>query len=174
MQIDAFTPTLHVAGANILVEPYGEPDPNSGTEIVVTDLHRMGMPFLRYRIGDRARFIPAGGGPVELLDEISGRTADHIRLPNGRIVHGVQFPRLFREFDVCEYQVVQDASGGVRVSLIAGPHLKSYDMTCIERVLQDNLGGVSISIELLPAIDRTAAGKLRPVVSHYHPIDAVS
>jgi phenylacetate-CoA ligase len=174
MQIDAFNPTLHVAGANIFVEPYGEPDANSGTEIVVTDLHRMGMPFLRYRIGDRARFVSASDRPVELLDEISGRTADHIRLPNGRIVHGVQFPRLFREFDVCEYQVVQEANGDIRVSLIAGPHLKSYDMTCIERILQDNLGGVSVSIELLPAIDRTAAGKLRPVVSHYHPIDAAS
>ena len=89
-------------------------------------------------------------------------------------MHGVQFPRLFRDFDICEYQVVQDAGGDVRVSIIPGPQLKSDDMTRIERVLRSNLVGVSLSVSLTSTIERTAAGKLRPVMSHYRPVDAVA
>jgi phenylacetate-CoA ligase len=173
MQLSAEDRRLHIVGAHTLLEPFGTTDPVSGSEVLVTMLHRWGMPLLRYRIGDRARFAKAiDQGPSEILEEVTGRVLDLIHLPGGRIVHSCQFPGLFKNFDIREYQVVQDPHGDIRVSLIAGPHLNSRDITCIERVLRDNLGGVSISIELLPAIDRTALGKLRPVVSHYHPVHA--
>jgi hypothetical protein len=70
---------------------------------------------------------------------------------------------------VCEYQVVQEADGNVRVLLVAGPYLTSGDLTRIERVLSDNLHGVSLVLSLVPSIERTAAGKLRPVISYYRP-----
>jgi phenylacetate-CoA ligase len=174
IQADAADMRLYVAGANIFVEPHTDADTEAGSEILITDLHRQGMPLLRYQMGDCARFpSQAADMPVAYLEEISGRTVDQILLPGGKIVHGVQFPRLFRDFDICEYQVVQDAGGDVRVSLIPGPQLKSDDMTQIERVLHGNLVGVSLSVSLTSTIQRTAAGKLRPVISHYRPVDAV-
>lgn len=175
IQLDAADTRLYVAGANIFVEPHADADTDAGSEILITDLHRKGMPLLRYRMGDCARFPrQAAHMPVEYLEEVSGRTVDQILLPGGKIVHGVQFPRLFRDFDICEYQVVQDAGGDVRVSIIPGPQLKSDDMTRIERVLRSNLVGVSLSVSLTSTIERTAAGKLRPVMSHYRPVDAVA
>jgi phenylacetate-coenzyme A ligase PaaK-like adenylate-forming protein len=170
MQLSAGDRRLHVIGANVLIEPFDDPDPISGNEVVVTLLHRQGMPFLRYRIGDRARFSSGiSEGPTEVLEEVTGRGLDHIHLPCGRLIHSVEFPHLFKDFDVCEYQVVQEADGNVRVLLVAGPYLTSGDLTRIERVLSDNLHGVSLVLSLVPSIERTAAGKLRPVISYYRP-----
>jgi phenylacetate-CoA ligase len=175
MQLKAADTRLRVAGANILAEPHGGGDPEFGSEILITDLHRKGMPLLRYRMGDCARFPQVSAdAPVEFLEEVAGRTVDLILLPGGKTVHGIQFPRLFRDFDICEYQVVQDAGGDVRVSLIPGPQLKSDDMVRIERILRDNLVGISLSVSLASTIERTAFGKLRPVISHYKPVDRVA
>jgi phenylacetate-CoA ligase len=173
IQPDARSPLLRVAGASVLVEPYGDADPDAGTEIVVTDLHRMGMPFLRYRLGDRARFpsLPPDL-PVDFLEGVAGRTTDFVSLPDGSVVHGVKFPSVFRDFDVREFQIVQESNGDVRVALVAGPRLSSNDVAYIERALRDHLHGVLLSVSLVPTIERSAAGKLRPVISHYRQREA--
>ena len=168
MQVTPADSRLHVTGANIVVEPYGECDPNAGSEIVVTDLHRFGMPFLRYRIGDRVRFPSDSEDlPPEFLEEVTGRSVDFISLPDGRVIHGIQFPRLFREFDVCEFQVVQETTGDVQVLLVPGRDLAGLELEKMEKLLKSNLDGVSLSISFVPSIERSQNGKLRPVVSHY-------
>jgi hypothetical protein len=42
----------------------------------------------------------------------------------------------------------------------------------IERALRDHLHGVLLSVSLVPTIERSAAGKLRPVISHYRQREA--
>jgi phenylacetate-CoA ligase len=174
MQFSTADRRLHVVGLNVLIEPYGEPDPISGAEIVVTLLHNRGMPFLRYRLGDRAR-LPADNPepPIEIFEEVTGRTLDHIRLPGGRLIHSIEFPRLFREYDVWEYQVCQEEDGAVQVFLVAGPSLTSEHLARLERILCDNLRGVPQSLSLVPTIERSFAGKLRPVISRFHPSEPV-
>ena len=170
MQLDPSEQRLHVAGANIMVEPYGESDPETGSEVVVTDLHRIGMPFLRYRLGDRAKFPQSGtDAPTEFLEQIVGRTVDFISLPDGRTVHGIKFPSIFGNFDVREFQVRQTASGDVQISLVPGPEFTSDQRASIERILRDYLRGVSVSLSFVSGINRTAAGKIRLVVSEYQP-----
>src|SRR5262249_27748532 len=123
MQLSASDPRLFVAGANVLIEPLGDADRVIGSEVLVTVLHRPGMPFLRYRIGDYARFPSVDpDAPVEFVEEVTGRVLDHIRLPKGRLVHSTQFPHFLKDFDVKEYQVVQEADGEVRILLVGGPN----------------------------------------------------
>jgi phenylacetate-CoA ligase len=168
MQLSGSDPRLFVAGANVLIEPLGDPDCVFGSEVVVTILHRPGMPFLRYRIGDYARFPSVDPGqPVEFVEEVTGRVLDHIHLPGGRLVHSTQFPHFLKDFDVKEYQVVQEIGGEVRISLVGGPNLTSENLTYIERVFNTNLSGVPLTILSVPSIERSAAGKLRPVISRY-------
>jgi phenylacetate-CoA ligase len=168
MQLSMADRRLYVIGINVLVEPYGESDQISGTEIVVTLLHNQAMPFLRYRIGDRARLPADASGPtIEIIEEVTGRTLDHIQLPNGRLVHSIEFPHLFKDYDVWEFQVYQEKNGSVQVSLVAGPKLTAEHLTRIKRILSDNLRGVSLSLSLVPTIERSSAGKLRPVISDY-------
>lgn len=167
MQRSAFDKRLHIAGANVLLEPYGLQDPVSGHEIVVTNLHGRGMPFLRYRIGDCGRF-PADldDYPVTMLEELTGRVVDHIFLPNGHLVR-LQFLKFFKNFDIREYQVVQEINGNVRVQIVSGPHFNSSDLGRIENILSDELRGVSVSIDRVSSIERTSMGKLRPIISKY-------
>lgn len=172
MQLSPTECRLHVTGANILAEPYGEVDPAAANEILVTDLHRLAMPILRYRIGDRARFPSTGSeAPVEYLEEVTGRTVEQILLPDGRRVPGLQFAGLLRRFDIREYQVIQETSGNVCVMLVPGAKLASQELEKIDRILKTTLEGVSLSISLVSSIERTQAGKSRPVISRYRKAD---
>jgi phenylacetate-CoA ligase len=59
-------------------------------EVVVTGLLSKTMPFIRYRTGDLAvkgAEVCGCGQPFSTLDAIQGRTADYLRLPDGRLVH---------------------------------------------------------------------------------------
>lgn len=77
---------MHPRHANLLfevIDPRSEavlPDGQFG-ELVLTTLTRRGMPLIRYRTGDQARFLPEHCGctiPGKLLDRVYGR----INVPN--------------------------------------------------------------------------------------------
>jgi len=67
--------------------------PNSELrEMIVTDLKNFGMPLIRYKTCDSA--IPKGGGCAcgrgyEVIDQIVGRSATTFRMPDGRVVFGL-------------------------------------------------------------------------------------
>jgi phenylacetate-coenzyme A ligase PaaK-like adenylate-forming protein len=60
----------------------GEPIPDGEYgEVVFTTLTRQGMPFLRYRMGDRSRFLPGAcpcGTSLELMERVSGRINEFV------------------------------------------------------------------------------------------------
>jgi phenylacetate-CoA ligase len=62
-------------------------------EILVTDLNNYLMPLVRYRIGDLIDNVyPAVGGaklPFSYFKKVYGRTADHIKLPDGKKIFPV-------------------------------------------------------------------------------------
>jgi phenylacetate-coenzyme A ligase PaaK-like adenylate-forming protein len=81
----------HLREADLLFEII---DPVSGLpipdgewgEVVFTTLTRRGMPLIRYRTGDRSRFLtdPCPCGTVlRRLDRVSGRLAEAVPLPGG-------------------------------------------------------------------------------------------
>ena len=88
---------LHLREADLFFEVVhhqtGEPLPEGDTqpgEVVFTTLTRRGMPLIRYRIGDRSRFIPGGcpcGSTLKTLELVSGRF-------NGFVQVGKQLLRL--------------------------------------------------------------------------------
>lgn len=153
--------------ANILVEPETDsPD----AEILVTKLHADAQPMIRYRIGDVARF-PAGsrpGHPSLVLEEVIGRQTDRIWSPNGRWVHGIGVPHLMKDFQLKEFQLVQQADYSVELRIVPRPSFSDADRSTIVGILRANLGEtLPIRVEVVEKIDRPA-GKWRPVVSHVH------
>ena len=78
---------------NICVEIVHEDkklDPGGPGELVVTDLHNYGMPFIRYKIGDLG--VPASndrcacGRGLPMIADVEGRLLDTIVTPAGRMV----------------------------------------------------------------------------------------
>ena len=155
---------LEVDWANVLIEPEGcEPV----SSILVTKLHGDGMPMIRYRIGDVARF-PAGsrpGHPAFALEEVLGRDLDRIWLPDGRWIHGIEFPHMMKDHPVREYQVVQTDDTSVTVRLVPAPAFGEDSRAGILETLRANLDGLSVRLELCEELPRTRANKVRAVVS---------
>jgi phenylacetate-coenzyme A ligase PaaK-like adenylate-forming protein len=125
------------------------------------------MPMLRYRVGDLARFPRDSrpGAPTFTLEEVVGRELDRIRLSDGRWVHGAQFPHLMKDHPVREYQVTQRGDASVIVRVVPRPGFQEKSRAEIQQAVAANLPGLPVRLELVSAIPRTRANKLRPVVS---------
>jgi phenylacetate-CoA ligase len=136
--------------------------------ILVTKLHADGMPMIRYRIGDLARF-PASvrpGHPAFELPEVSGREVDRVWLPDGRWVNGLGFPHLMKDYGVETFQIVQAADYSVSVRIVPQAHFAPDAAAEIRALVEANLEGVPVNVVIVDSIERTRAGKWRPVVSH--------
>lgn len=147
-----------------LVEPETS-DENS--PILVTKLHADAMPMLRYRVGDVGKF-PAGSKssqPVFKLREVVGRDLDRIWLPDGKWVHGIEFPHLLKDFAVREFMFVQSEDYNVELQIIPKNGFSAEDQQQILQTISTNLEGVKLDLKLVEQIQRTKAGKWRPVMS---------
>ena len=159
---------FEVDWANVFIEPETA---EADSPILVTKLHADGMPMLRYRVGDVARF-PAGsrpGHPTLTLREVRGRETDRIRLPNGGWVAGLEFPHMLKDYPVREFQVLQRGDLSVEMRLVPAPDFSTENAGRILEILRANLPGVPVRVDLVDTIARSQANKLRPVVSEVAP-----
>ena len=111
-----------------ILDEQGNPcAPGEQGEIVVTDLENHGMPMIRYRIGDLARWAPetargADKYPFPIFESVDGRTLDIVRAPNGNRIGGTYWTILLRNRPgIKKFQVIQDGPTALRVLYIAEP-----------------------------------------------------
>ncbi|MEW6074716.1 MAG: phenylacetate--CoA ligase family protein [Candidatus Omnitrophota bacterium] len=166
---------LHINVENLFVEVINESGfqakPGEMGDVIITDLHNYGMPFIRYRIGDMA--IPtdekcACGRELPLLEDVTGRTLDIIRTPDGRYIPGEFFTRLFREFnEIRQFQVVQDKLDSLNLKIIREKQISDKRIDFIKDEVGKILGKkVSVKIEFVDNIPLTKTGKYRVTVSN--------
>ena len=149
---------------NVLVEPETTA---SLAPILITKLHADGMPMLRYRIGDVARF-PDGaqpGHPAFVLHEIAGRESARLWLPDGRWVMSEELPHLLKDYPIREFMCVQRADYSVQLQIVPRNGFSEENKRRILDTIGVNLPGLELSIALVEEIPRTAANKWQPVVS---------
>ncbi len=160
---------LHVVD---IVAPDGRPAAvGAWGEVVVTALHSLAMPFVRYRVGDRAQRGPAVcpcGAPYSTLTAIQGRTIDDFALPDGRLLHPWELLNALRPHTgwVRQFQLVQVAPGSIVLRAVAVDRPPSPDdLACAETAACEVLrGAASFRIDLVPAIADAPSGKSRPFV----------
>ena len=164
---------LHVNADHLIVETVdGDDQPIHGEpgEVVITDLHNFGMPFVRYRNGDLAttseRNCPCRRS-LPLLERIDGRRLDMIRTPDGRMLPGEFFPHLFKDFGfVRQFQVVQRRLDEIEVALVAGQDVNQEGLARLRREMAVALGNrMRIVVDRVDAIPLTSSGKRRVTVS---------
>jgi phenylacetate-CoA ligase len=165
---------LHLTNEQLLVEivdAEGRPVPDGEEgDVVVTDLYNYGMPFIRYRNGDRAikgtESCGCGRG-LPLLKDVTGRVADMIRTPDDRVITGLFFPHLMKDYpSVLRYQVVQEELDLVEMRVVATEAWNADVQSAIESAVRQKLGPL-VRVELMRVADipLSKGGKLRPVVS---------
>jgi phenylacetate-CoA ligase len=126
---------LHIAAEGLLVEIVQGNDPVAPGEsgaILVTDLLNLGMPLIRYRIGDMGTWeegaCPCGRG-LPRLREVSGRVTDFLVGADGRLVSGVYLATyvVARRPSLGQVQILQEEAGRVRYRIKPGPGFQRQD-----------------------------------------------
>jgi phenylacetate-CoA ligase len=168
---------LHVSSENLVVELVvrsadGERPAKPGElgEVVITDLHNYGAPFIRYVTGDLAIEVPDGrcacGRWLSRLRTVEGRTTDTLRDALGRPVSGLFFNVMFSVFahKVRAFQVVQHRDRSIDLKIVPGNEFDDSLLTVIEQNCERTLPNVPLRTHIVPEIPVEPGGKLRVVV----------
>jgi putative adenylate-forming enzyme len=177
--------TLHLAEDLVRVdrEPLG-----GGTRRfvpVITDLYRTTQPVIRYRLDDvlvEREYPCLCGSVLTGLAAVDGRRDDvlFVRTEAGRVE--ALYPDVVRRAVLCSsegvgpYVVEQTAFDHVRISLepvpgSAGAAPRVDAVTAAVRQLFASHGSVPVTVETVPAADRSTGVKLRRVVRRFTPPD---
>lgn len=148
-----------------------------GAKLLVTTLFSRTQPLIRYEMNDSVRLTPdscQSGLPFAILESVQGRVEDTLWLPTPtgarKAVQPLVFNRIMDILPVSGWQVIQENDDGLTV-LVSGVHGEFVD-TAIEDQLASGLAaqGVRIphiSIQRVPVIPKTSAGKA-PLIRAYH------
>lgn len=144
-----------------------EASPGEEANIVVTDLINLGMPLIRYLVGDRGsltdRICPCGRG-LPLMGKLMGRTADFLKRRDGSLVAGVSLvERTLTAFPGIEQmQLVQDMTYRLNVKLVTDITFDITSESKLRKELQLLFGeGITVDLEYVKVLDQTRAGKYR-------------
>jgi phenylacetate-CoA ligase len=137
-------------------------------EVVATCLIRTSQPFVRYRLGDLARWSDVAcscGRAMPVLEEVVGRIEDVVIGPDGREM--VRFHGIFIDQPhIREGQIVQEALDRLRVRVVPTDRFGPADEEEIRRRVTQRLGpAVEVTVEKVAEIPRTPGGKFRAVIS---------
>lgn len=166
---------LHLSIENLLVEVVDEDgSPIVGErcgDLVVTDLHNYGMPFIRYRIGDIGELtdeLCSCGRGLPLLKKVIGRSLDVIRTPTGASIAGEFFPHLMKDFAwIKQFQVIQDRLDHLRLMIVQEPNATEAELESLKQEMSKLCAGeLTVDYEFVAAIPLTSTGKRRVTVSN--------
>ncbi|MGE0090528.1 MAG: phenylacetate--CoA ligase family protein [Bacteroidales bacterium] len=166
---------LHVHDEYRFVEIVDDKGKNVDTgvygDIVVTDLYNYAFPLIRYRIGDRGRYLDYKcdcGIDSPILDTIKGRTTDNLKLPSGRTVSGEFLTTIFDDKPdaVKGFQIYQHSNYNIDLNCILGNGEKSKEICNQKKIYIEGLldHEVSVNIKYLQKIDHYA-GKTKYIIS---------
>jgi phenylacetate-coenzyme A ligase PaaK-like adenylate-forming protein len=159
---------LHVNIENLVVETRdGSVDQPS--EILVTDLHNFGMPFIRYATGDLGTVSDdacACGRALPKLNSIEGRVLDALRTADGRTVPGEFFPHLLKEVpELAQYRVEQRTLDHLVISAVLAQPLSRRSQTLLEKEILKVFGpAMKWEVQAVSEIPQLSSGKRRVTV----------
>jgi len=159
---------LHVHAENLVVETE-QPSGEVPSQILVTDLHNYGMPFIRYVTGDLGTMTVAAcpcGRRLPRLKSVEGRLLDALQTADGRVVPGEFFPHLLKDVpELVRYRVEQTRIDHIVISAVLARPISEASRMLLEREI-GKVFGSSATWELVPVPDITplASGKHRVTV----------
>jgi phenylacetate-CoA ligase len=164
---------LHVNNDHLVVElvdSAGRGVTNEPGDVVVTDLHNLAMPLVRYRNGDKATTMRGAcscGRGLPLLQSVDGRILDMIVTPDGRLVPGEFFvTAMLGNTAVKRFQAVQVDSDIVEMRVVPNGALPQSEHQRITASLRQVVGNaMRINLREVDSIDEPASGKRRVTVS---------
>lgn len=159
---------LHVHAENLIVEAHDRTG-TGPSQILVTDLHNYGMPFVRYELGDLGTVANAScrcGRGLPRLKRVEGRLLDALRTADGRTVPGEFFPHLLKDIpEIGRYRVEQTSLDRIVISAVLTQPLSDRSEALLRHEIGTVFGSRTIW-ELQPVTDipGLSSGKRRMTV----------
>jgi phenylacetate-CoA ligase len=168
---------LHLSMENLIVEIVVTEDgcerparEGETGEVVVTDLHNFGMPFIRYANGDIATAGPtsrcACGRTLPRIRAVQGRVSETLRDRAGSPVSGLALSFAFFEVSaaVRQFQVIQHRDTSVTIKLVQLEELSAAALAKVQSCAARLLAGIDVRVEIVGDLPRSPAGKHNLVV----------
>jgi phenylacetate-CoA ligase len=168
---------MHTSMENLVVEvvvrtPDGERPARPGEtgEIVLTDLHNYGAPFIRYANGDLATMGPEEACPcgrgLARIQSVDGRSADTLTDGDGNRIAGLLLSMLLSSLKdiINQFQIVQHPDRSVTIRLIPGPRYEEEGRGSVKAMVEKYLRRVPVEVREVSEIPVEASGKRRIVV----------
>jgi phenylacetate-CoA ligase len=139
-------------------------------EVVFTDLHNFGMPFIRYANGDVATAGSAHpcpcGRTLPRIRSIAGRVSETLHDGNGAAVSGVALGNIFYDVSatVRQFQIVQHRDRSVTIRVVPVEQMPAEALTQIGKNAEQLLAGVRVRVEAVNDLPRNAVGKHHLVI----------
>jgi phenylacetate-CoA ligase len=168
---------LHVAMENVIVEIVVTEDGGQRLardgetgEVVVTDLHNLAMPFIRYANGDIAT---AGSSrpcackrALPRIEAVQGRISELLHDGSGAVVSGVAVSFLVQDVSrwVRQFQAVQHRDRSVTINMVVEGELPPASLDAVRRNGERLLAGVDVHVAVVSELPRNPSGKHRLVV----------
>ncbi len=137
--------------------------------IIATDLLNYAMPFIRYDTGDMGVYSTeecSCGRKLPLMKKILGRTTDTLHFRTGAVLSGLSLIHIIKDFDVKQFQIVQEKDDFLLVRLIKGSTFADKDAEHLHKILSDSIGGtVEIEFEFMDSMPTTEGKKWKFVIS---------
>jgi phenylacetate-CoA ligase len=141
--------------------------PGEDGRIVVTELVNLGMPMIRYEVGDRGvpsdRSCPCGRG-LPLMESITGRTADFLKAQDGSRVAGISIIEntLTRLPGIKQLQIVQTEPQVLMANLVPGEGYGEEVASQLTAILREIMGSdFTVNITEVATIPQESSGKYR-------------
>lgn len=164
---------MHLSEENLLVEVVRDGvavGPGEEGEVLVTDLHNFGMPFIRYANGDVATRAADGvcacGRWLGKLARVDGRRVDTLRDAAGQPVPGMLFISLLQSAEqlLRAFQVVQKRSGAIELRVVRGRDFDEGAFGDMVQRLRGYFGELPFDVAFCDEIPASSSGKRRPIV----------
>jgi phenylacetate-CoA ligase len=150
--------------------------PGEVGEVVITDLHNLAMPFIRYANGDLAtagsdQRCPCGRG-LQRLMKVDGRMADTMVDAKGNRLAGLMFNMLLSSLKdiITQFQVVQHADKSVTIKIVPGPRYAEEGRAAVYGVITKYLRGLEVRVNEVALIPLDPSGKRRIVQVEKAPV----
>lgn len=144
-------------------------------DIVITHLEGYGMPFIRYKIGDRGSLINkkcSCGRGLSLIKMIEGRNNDFIVTKDGRFIHCLFFIYIIREIPgVAQFRIIQKSFDELQILIVKEPTFDTSTIKVIEEKIKKVMDEkVKIEFEFKEEIPLDKSGKYRWIISEVAPV----
>lgn len=160
---------LHVFEENVVVEIVKDGEsvcPGEGGQVLLTNLHSYGMPFIRYDIGDFGKMLPdtcSCGRKLSLFKPI-GRNHEYFANSDGSFTYLLDFQTVFEDLPIKDFQVVQENYDEIVIKIVRGPgYTKKHTNFILAKT--KIFGPAELRVELVDSIPIGKTGKVEHVVS---------